>query len=210
MKNTFIKLLALALVIVFALSFAACGSGDNASSEAESKNGQNAESKEDQSAVSEVESKTESLPETSEPASSDERFVFNGVSLMLPEGFHFTDGTTEQTALAVPADYPTHSDNISFNTGADQSVIYTEEILKPAFEQIFGELKGFNLSKSKLDGVEYALVSYDCEINGIKMNQTIYTFFFTGKSVTITFSVVNNSEYKAVFEESAKSIHIEG
>lgn len=212
MKNSFVKLLALALVIVLALSFAACGSEDGSSSNAESKNEQSVESKEEQSAVSEEESKAESLPETSEPTSSDERLVFNfnGVSVELPEGFHFTDGKTEQYAMAVPADYPTHTDNISFVTGADQSAAFTEEILKPAFEQLLGELKDFNLSKSKLDGVEYALVTYKCEVNGVKMDQTLYTFFFTDKSVTITFSVINNSENKAALEEAIKSIRIEG
>ncbi|MBR0231573.1 MAG: hypothetical protein IJQ53_05045 [Clostridia bacterium] len=216
MKNNFIKILALALVLVFALSFAACGSKDNEVSKAGSNGDQSVESKEDvtadSEAVSEEESKAESLPETSEPTASDERLVFNfnGVSVELPEGFHLTDGSTEQNALAVPADYPAHTDNISFVTGADQSAAFTEEIMKPAFEQLLGELKDFNLSKSKLDGVEYALVTYKCEVNGVKMDQTLYTFFFTDKSVTITFSVINDSENRAVLDKAIETLHIEG
>lgn len=138
-------------------------------------------------------------------AADDGKYVFEGVSIVLPEGFSVvSSGMT----LAVYSDYPEHSDNISFVSAAsDEFSNYTKETLESTYTTLFGSIENFTYEAKNEDGYDLVTVAFDVTYNGVPMHEKSCTYFFSGKSVTISFTSVSG-EFDDAFDQAQKSIQI--
>ena len=143
---------------------------------------------------------------TAETEENDGKYVFEGVSIVLPEGFTVvSSGMT----LAVYSDYPEHSDNISFvSVASDEFSNYTKEALESTYTALFGSIENFTYEAKNEDGYDLVTVTFDVTYNGVPMHEKSCSYFFSGKSVTISFTSVSG-EFDEAFEQSLQSIQIE-
>lgn len=143
---------------------------------------------------------------TAETEENDGKYVFEGVSIVLPEGFTVvSSGMT----LAVYSDYPEHSDNISFaSVASDEFSNYTKETLESTYTALFGSIENFAYEAKNEDGYNLVTVTFDVTYNGVPMHEKSCSYFFSGKSVTISFTSVSG-EFDEAFEQSLQSIQIE-
>lgn len=143
---------------------------------------------------------------TAETEENDGKYVFEGVSIVLPEGFTVvSSGMT----LAVYSDYPEHSDNISFvSVASDEFSNYTKETLESTYTTLFGSIENFTYEAKNEDGYDLVTVTFDVTYNGVPMHEKSCSYFFSGKSVTISFTSVSG-EFDEAFEQSLQSIQIE-
>ena len=143
---------------------------------------------------------------TAETEENDGKYVFEGVSIVLPEGFTVvSSGMT----LAVYSDYPEHSDNISFvSVASDEFSNYTKETLESTYTALFGSIENFTYEAKNEDGYNLVTVTFDVTYNGVPMHEKSCSYFFSGKSVTISFTSVSG-EFDEAFEQSLQSIQIE-
>lgn len=143
---------------------------------------------------------------TAETEENDGKYVFEGVSIVLPEGFTVvSSGMT----LAVYSDYPEHSDNISFvSVASDEFSNYTKETLESTYTALFGSIENFTYEAKNEDGYDLVTVTFDVTYNGVPMHEKSCSYFFSGKSVTISFTSVSG-EFDEAFEQSLQSIQIE-
>lgn len=211
------KIIVLVLAIALVLSFTAC---INININPETTKPEPATTAEEITTAEEVtteeETVTETETETAEEATTEAEtekesntYVFEGVSIVLPEGF--APSSAQGVTLAVYKDYPEHSDNISFVAANDTYETYTREFLEQSFKQTFEDIKGFTYSNSdeiETDGYKYVTVDFDVTYNNVDMHETSRTFFFGGKSVTITFTSVSH-EFDDAFNTALQSIQIE-
>ena len=145
----------------------------------------------------------ESNPEPTEV--KGERYSYNGVSILIPDGFNITDGST---VLITPPDYPVHSDNVSMSYSADKISDYTEESLKTLLSAMFGDIKNFELEKGQIQGVDAASMSFDVSFNGVEMSMVQIAVFLKEKTVNITFTIVSG-DYNDALIAMMDSIEIE-
>ena len=152
-----------------------------------------------------TETATEEATTEAETEKESERYVYEGVSLILPEGFSVQ--SAQGVTLAIYKDYPAHSDNISFVAANDSYETYTEENLKQSFTQAFGSIENFKYENSENDDYKTVTTDFDVTYNGVAMHEKACTFFFSGKSVVVTFTSVSG-EFDAAFEQTLQSIQI--
>ena len=111
--------------------------------------------------------------------------------------------------LAVYSDYPEHSDNISFvSVASDEFSNYTKETLESTYTALFGSIENFTYEAKNEDGYDLVTVTFDVTYNGVPMHEKSCSYFFSGKSVTISFTSVSG-EFDEAFEKSLQSIQIE-
>ncbi|MBR5746590.1 MAG: hypothetical protein IKX92_04965 [Clostridia bacterium] len=200
----FTKTLALLLVMAFVFAFAACGDGSDT---ADSKD----TGKTEQSGFFNVSdpgdgSDEEPDDESGEVPEDGNWYDYEGISVLLPEGF--TVSISQGVYMATPADYPTHTDNITLSAAEGATIdMYTESTMRPTLEQMLGELNNFTLQKSKKGGVDYVIMSYSFNLNGVSMKQVMYTFFYTGKAVTVTYTSTSGL-YDGEFDLSGENIRV--
>ena len=152
-----------------------------------------------------TETETEEATTEAETEKESERYVYEGVSLILPEGFSVQ--SAQGVTLAVYEDYPTHSDNISFVAANDSYETYTEENLKQSFTQAFGSIENFKYENSENDDYKTVTTDFDVTYNGVAKHEKACTFFFSGKCVVVTFTSVSG-EFDAAFEQTLQSVQI--
>ena len=153
----------------------------------------------------ETETETEEATTEAETEKESERYVYEGVSLILPEGFSVD--SMQGTTLAVYEDYPLHSDNISFVLASEYDVYdaFTERALYESFKQSY-DIENFKYERSESADYKLVKAEYDILYNGVSMHQKNCTFFF-GKAVSITFTSVSG-EFDAAFEQTLQSVQI--
>ena len=136
---------------------------------------------------------------------SGDRFFFEGVSLILPEGFK----TVEYPAytIAVPSDYPSNTDNITFVSATDKAEDYTLDALKAQMEEMFDSVVDISVENTETDGKETVICRQTVEINGARIKETVCTVFFDGKSVSLTF-VDGSGDYSFALEASLASVKV--
>ena len=151
---------------------------------------------------------TEATPAGTETEDDEERYVYNGVSMILPEGFSVT--TTMETTIAIYKDYPTHSDNITFVvTEGDGFRSFSKEALEKALSDGFGmELENYTYISSEEEDHNTVIAEFDVTYNGVPMHEKSCTFFFSGRSVAVTFVSVSG-EFDDAFDQTFRSIRIE-
>lgn len=134
-----------------------------------------------------------------------ERFFFDGVSLILPEGFKIVEYPAYTSA--VPSDYPAHTDNITFVSSTDKAEDYTLDALKAQMEQMFDSVIDISVENTETDGKETVICRQTVEMNGVRMKESIRTVFFEGKSVSLTFVDVSG-DHSAALEASLASVKV--
>ena len=130
------------------------------------------------------------VPDTTETDPSV--FVFEGLSLKLPDGFKLTEINGVKTAVAET--YPSPADNITFvsvpATSADLEEM-TAENMKAMFEQAYsgiGTISDFTYDRGKLGDADRIVCEFKTKIGEVEMIQKPCSYFFDGKCVTVTFT----------------------
>ena len=134
------------------------------------------------------------------------RFVYDGVSVELPEGFEVKE--TSGVTMATYKDYPLHADNITFVKSNDKISDYTENALRTQFENLFGKIGNYSYEKINVGGYEVVVTKLDFEYLGVAMHEAIYTCFINSTSVTVTYASVSG-DFDHAFDLSAASLRIE-
>ena len=206
--------LLLALALVFALTACKSSDGTNSGSGTSKDSGGKDQSSIFNFSIPDGESEEEPDDESDEEPDdgSDEEpesgnwYDYEGISVLLPDGFTIT--STQGVYMAIPADYPTHSDNITFSAASGASIdIYTEENMLPTLQQMLGDVQNFKMQISKKDGVDYAKLTYDFNLGGVSMSQIVYSFVFSGKAVTVTYTSTTGA-YDSAFAFSGENIRV--
>lgn len=135
------------------------------------------------------------VPETTVPDTTETDpsvFVFEGLSLKLPDGFKLTEMNGVKTAVAET--YPSPADNITFvsvpATSADLEEM-TAENMKAMFEQAYsgiGTVSDFTYDRGKLGDADRIVCEFKATIGEVEMIQKPCSYFFDGKCVTVTFT----------------------
>ena len=135
------------------------------------------------------------VPETTVPETTETDpsvFVFEGLSLKLPDGFKLTEINGVKTAVAET--YPSPADNITFvsvpATSADLEEM-TAENMKAMFEQAYsgiGTVSDFTYDRGKLGDADRIVCEFKATIGEVEMIQKPCSYFFDGKCVTVTFT----------------------
>ena len=146
-----------------------------------------------------------SCKKAEEPDELEGRYVFGGISIILPEGFSETE--VSGMKMAVHENYPDPSDNISFSEGTDKPSDYIEEEVKKELGAVFGDLSDFRFETKKGDGFDIIAVSFGVSYFGREMKETIYNCFFNGRSVSVTFVSVSG-QFDEAFDNAAASIKL--
>ena len=170
------------------------------SAEAESKAAEG--SVESQIAEESVESQTvEESEETAKP------FTFGGLTMVLPDGFYMTETAIGQL-VAVPEDYPTHTDNIAFTESEGSIDGYSEETLLAVYESLFESVENYQFLRT--DGDEYSTVIIDMDYvySGVPMHMRSCSYFFSGKVVVITFTSVSGA-FDEEFAETQQTVQLD-
>ena len=166
-----------------------------------------------------TETKTEPLPftepvetDTDEPDTTEDdgRYYYKDISILLPTGFQLIE--TDGTPIAVPSDYPMHSDNIAFTYTADASGFanYSEDEFKAMFEEGFGvPFSYFKMETYQVDDYNVICFSYKMTMNGVELIQAQYAFLVGNHATHVTFTLMPNSEYLTIFDTASKTIRIE-
>ena len=134
------------------------------------------------------------------------RFVYEGVSVELPEGFEVKE--TSGVTTATYKDYPLHADNITFVKSDDKISEYSESALRAEFEKLFGNIGNYSYEKINIGGYEVVVTKLDFEYLGVSMHESIYTCFLNSTSITVTYASVSG-DFDHAFDLSAASLRIE-
>ena len=213
------KIIALCLLTAM-LAMAACGktnktpdsTSDSGSMTEAATDGQTSpESTSESVGATEAVTDEETLPESTQDTGNGSEepglYTYDHLTLRLPEGF--TVGDYSGVLIAVPADYPARTDNISFSKGnADSIDNYTQEILDAYYVQVFaGFERSTAFEKMKIDGVDVLKYSYEITAFGVLQRQTQYLFFGSTYSDIITFSSVSG-DFDEAFLQVVQSVKI--
>ncbi len=152
---------------------------------------------------------TEEETETQPAVELGERYAYHAVTLNLPAGF--TVQEADDTVLAVPSDYPAHTDNIALtftkNYGNPDSI--PDEQLKSEYESAVGALKSFSVERVSMLAHDCMIIDAEFEMNGAVVFQKQYVVFVGGNATHVTFTLAENSEYAEIFRAVVASFSIE-
>lgn len=155
----------------------------------------------------ESETETKDVPETGDDPYGElgELFEFKGISLYIPKGFKVEEDTGK--AMAVPGDYPLHTDNIYFIVTTDDYDSFTEENLEAALSEYY-DISELDLEKGEINGVKYVIADYFLDFADYFFYQINCNYFFDHYTVNVTFTLVTDDYYDAMLN-SFYSIDVE-
>ena len=147
------------------------------------------------------------IDDGSNAVSPDGKFVFEGVSLILPEGFSVKN--QEEGKMAADFEKDT-GENVMFTKSNDKKSDYTEDELKKLIEKSVGtEAADVEVETLEDGGTEYAKYSFFLDADGGKIKVVGFTFFIDEKdSVTLTFTG-KQDVFDGVFAGSIESVGLE-
>lgn len=169
------------------------------------------ESKSESEDESKDESKTESKTESKvakDLSNMTNPYVVGAVVMELPEGFSMSDEEAFGAQIAIPDDYPEHTDNITFYDIDEEEdmKLYSKESIK---EQYSKALDGFTdvdvYEQYDVDGIPVIRTSYTVVVDDVSMTQTQVIVFYEGGTCAITYTSVSG-DFDEAFEESIASI----
>ena len=134
-----------------------------------------------------------------------ERYEFFGMSVVLPDGFSATERAGIK--MAVYKDYPAHSDNITFAESGDTLADYTQESVRAQYEALFGNIENYKYEQKKIAGTDAVVVEFGLSYYGVNIHETVYSYFLSGRTVSVTFASVTG-EFDQAFQKAAESIKI--
>ncbi|MCI7472558.1 MAG: hypothetical protein MSB10_02630 [Clostridiales bacterium] len=134
-------------------------------------------------------------------------YTYDHVSIELPEGYE-VDESGSFPIIYCP-DYPERTDNINIlKSGADSIGNYDADRIDNYYSTSFNGYNGMrSFEKTKVDGVDAIICSYDVDLNGVEMVGTQYYLFGKNFTDVITFTSVSG-DYDNDFEDIAQSIAV--
>ena len=206
------KILAMAAILSILCCFTACNRTSDNVTESE---------REDNSTVSEVvssENESESEDkgkdkgnfESSKSKNKDSVFVYEGVSIVLPEGFT-VDNSTSAFTIAYPNNSSEKMDNINFTKTNEPVTVYSEENINKTMKTLFENYEGCrNYKKYKIDGCDAIscdhTVIYNHTESGVEVKQS-QLIVFTDSTVIITFTTIQK-DYNDAFRKAIDSVRV--
>ena len=141
----------------------------------------------------------------SESVNLDAYFKYNGLAILLPEGFTVSDMSGMKVACG--PDYPTSSDNITFSySETDDISKYSEDVVLATFKALDSTIEKLDTyEKIKINNVDFIHVKASITFSEISMTQTGYYATIGGKVVGVTFTSTSG-KYDADFETTAQSM----
>lgn len=141
------------------------------------------------------------------PTERENRYVFRGVSLVLP-GNYVVEETSYGT-IAYAVEEKDRSDNIHFSVSEADSVSgYTRESIEKVYDGIADGYEGIEYYEQKeIDGVDVLVYRYHLKAERLRVEQTQVIVFFPDRSVVLTFTGATGA-YSSAFERAVQSIRI--
>ena len=185
------KLLALLLAMTLVLSLASCSGTGKTGDESDPPTKASPEE------AYESDSSTEILLE--------ETYEFEGISIELPATFHMDD--SQGVTIAVPSNYPTETDNITFTkTNADNIDAYDVGAIDVAYTSAIEGYNGItDFEKREIAGTDAIYLTFLANVTNIDMHITQVLLFFEDRTIAVTFTDVTGN-YTDAFTRSLESI----
>lgn len=134
-----------------------------------------------------------------------ENFEFEGISVTLPVGFHMDD--TQSITMAVSDNYPTETDNITFNkTNADNIDAYDAGAIDVAYTSAIEGYGGItDFEKTQIAGTDAIVMKFLANVTNVDMHITQALLFYEDRTVVVTFTDITGN-YTDAFAKSLESI----
>ena len=176
-------------------------------SEAESKLEDESKSESKLEDESKAESKDEEEnSESSKAESEDGAFVYEGVSIVLPENFTVQDSSAS-IVIAYPDTYPQETDNVNFTKTNESVAVYSKENINKTMKTLFDGYKGCeNYKQYKIDGYDAVSYNHTINVSDVDVEQT-QLVVFADSTVIITFTSISGN-YDDAFQKAIDSVKV--
>ena len=157
-----------------------------------------------------AETQTEA-PETADTAAAvaaGNEYVVNGVHIPLPDGFEVSE--ENGVKIAVPAEYPEVSDNITFVTSSAGKIDdYGRDFIENYYSTLFNGFGGLDYyDQIEIDGRDALLLEYSVAQDEVDAIQTQLWIFLDASTECVTYTQVQGV-YCDDFVDSIEGIYID-
>ena len=161
--------------------------------------------------------------ESSDTDTQSSEFIYEGVSVQLPEGFKVDDSDGPSAVAYFDNGFgsgfdmyygvysnisPEKSDNISFTKTNESIALYSKDNINKTMKTIFDDYKGCkNYKQYKINDFDAVYYEQTLKINNADEKQTCLAIFEEKKTVLITFISVTGT-YDEFFKKSVESVKV--